>query len=78
MRGEGERASSLGALYLTNIQQFYERPDAARNDEPEEMTAVLGPKPPASGLGNSRTSTDASSARGAPCLVLNDEAPPHA
>ena len=26
MRGEGERASSLGALYLTNIQQFYERP----------------------------------------------------
>ena len=25
MRGESERASSLGALYLTNIQQFYER-----------------------------------------------------
>ena len=28
MRGEGERASSLGALYLTNVHQFYERPDA--------------------------------------------------
>ncbi len=25
MRGDSERASSLGALYLTNIQQFYER-----------------------------------------------------
>ena len=25
MRGDGERASSQGALYLTNIQQFYER-----------------------------------------------------
>ena len=30
MRGEGERASSLGALYLTNIQQFYERPRQRR------------------------------------------------
>ena len=44
MRGEGERASSLGALYLTNVQQFYERQGDAE-DEPEEMTAVLGPKP---------------------------------
>ena len=26
MRGDPERASSQGALYLTNIQQFYERP----------------------------------------------------
>ena len=25
MRGDSERASSMGALYLTNIQQFYER-----------------------------------------------------
>src|SRR3972149_8437999 len=25
MRGESERANSIGALYLTNIQQFYER-----------------------------------------------------
>jgi hypothetical protein len=45
MRGEGERASSLGALYLTNVQQFYERPDAGQ-DQPEELTAVLGPKLP--------------------------------
>ena len=45
MRGESERASSLGALYLTNIQQFYERV-ANGGDEPVEMTAVLGQKPP--------------------------------
>jgi type III restriction enzyme len=46
MRGEGERASSLGALYLTNVQQFYER-QSNGDDEPEELTAVLGRKPPA-------------------------------
>src|SRR5205085_8166533 len=46
MRGESERASSLGALYLSNVQQFYERPEGGQN-EPDEMTAVLGPKPPA-------------------------------
>lgn len=45
MRGEGERASSLGALYLTNVQQFYERQNG-REDEPEELTAVLGPGVP--------------------------------
>ncbi len=45
MRGDGERASSQGALYLTNIQQLYDRDDAAtKNDEPDVMTAVLGPQ----------------------------------
>ena len=47
MRGDPERASSQGALYLTNIQQFYERAGAADSDEPEVMTDVLGPMPPA-------------------------------
>jgi type III restriction enzyme len=46
MRGEGERASSLGALYLTNVQQFYERQNSAA-DEPEELIGVMGRKPPA-------------------------------
>lgn len=46
MRGEGERASSLGALYLTNVQQFYER-QSNSGDEPAELTAVMGPKPQA-------------------------------
>lgn len=45
LRGEGERAHSEGMLFLTNIQQFYERLQRENGDEPEEMTAVLGAKP---------------------------------
>jgi type III restriction enzyme len=72
MRGEGERASSLGALYLTNVQQFYER-QSNGDDEPEELTAVLGRKPP------TQTSTieDFDKRiidRGGCVAVLNDEA----
>lgn len=46
MRGDPERTHSEGALYLTNIQQFYER-DASSNttEEPEVLTALLGTKP---------------------------------
>jgi type III restriction enzyme len=72
MRGDGERASSLGALYLTNVQQFYERQSNGQ-DEPEEMTAVLGPKPPtqASGIEDfDKRIID----HGGPVVVLNDEA----
>ena len=72
MRGEGERASSLGALYLTNVHQFYERQNGGQ-DEPEELTAVLGPKPPAqtSGIEDfDKRIID----RGGPVVVLNDEA----
>jgi type III restriction enzyme len=72
MRGEGERASSLGALYLTNVQQFYERPNDSE-DEPEELTAVLGPKPPASTSAPDdfeKRTID----RGGSVVVLNDEA----
>ena len=72
MRGEGERASSLGALYLTNVQQFYERPNGG-NDEPEELTAVLGPKPPAQASGIEDFKTRIAD-RGGPMIVLNDEA----
>jgi type III restriction enzyme len=46
MRGDTERAPAEGALFLTNIQQFYERPERNADEEPEEMTALLGPKPP--------------------------------
>jgi type III restriction enzyme len=72
MRGEGKRASSLGALYLTNVQQFYER-QSSNGDEPEEITAVLGPKPPA------QTSTIEDFDKriidhSGPIAVLNDEA----
>jgi len=73
MRGDGERAHSNGALYLTNIQQFYERPDATGNEEPAEITAVLGSKPPTQQLEivdfDKRIVT-----RGGPVIVINDEA----
>jgi len=45
LKGEGERAHSEGMLFLTNIQQFYERLQRENGDEPEEITAVLGAKP---------------------------------
>jgi type III restriction enzyme len=72
MRGDAERASSQGAVYLTNIQQFYERPER-EDEEPDELTAVLGPKPPAS-LSDVTDFDDRIAARGGPCLVVNDEA----
>ncbi len=72
MRGESERASSLGALYLTNIQQFYERATNG-GDEPAEMTAVLGQKPPAQKFAIEDFDKRIVS-RGGPVVVLNDEA----
>jgi type III restriction enzyme len=73
LRGDGERASSQGALYLTNIQQLYDRPDGAKQTEPDVMTAVLGSKPtPARGEADDIGRRIAE--RAAPCLVLNDEA----
>ena len=49
MRGEGERASSLGSLYLANVQQFYERQNS-ENNEPDALREVLGTPPPAQKL----------------------------
>ena len=73
MRGDGERASSEGALYLTNIQQLYERDDAGTSDETEIMTAVLGPKPPTQTIQVEGFDTRIL-ARGGPVFVANDEA----
>jgi len=72
MRGDPERASSLGALYLTNIQQFYERGGTAESEEPEEMTDVLGPIPPAA-TAVVEDFDERIARRGTPCLVINDE-----
>ncbi len=72
MRGDGERAHSLGALYLTNIQQFYER-DNGDGDEPDIMTAVLGAKPPAQPMEIADFDTRIIK-RGGRLLVVNDEA----
>ena len=72
MRGEPERASSLGALYLTNVQQFYERRSNG-SDEPEEITAVLGRKPPSQNE-SIEDFEERITSRGGPVVVLNDEA----
>jgi type III restriction enzyme len=72
LRGQGERAGSVGALYLTNIQQMHDRPEAD-DDEPDVMTAMLGPKPRA----NTQEVEDFLPRlveRGGPVVVINDEA----
>lgn len=73
VRGDAERAHSEGALYLTNIQQLYERPDTAADDEPEIMTQMLGPKPPAQPQAV-EDFIPRILARGGPAFIVNDEA----
>jgi type III restriction enzyme len=73
MRGDAERAWSQGAVYVTNIQQFYSRPqEEEEGDEPSVMTAVLGSKPPAA-LAEAADFDERIRARDERCLVLNDE-----
>lgn len=73
MRGETERASSTGAVYLTNIQQLYDSPEKD-DEEPDIMTAVLGSKPPAT-LDEGQDFRERILARSDyPVLVINDEA----
>lgn len=73
MRGEGERAHSEGLLFLTNIQQFYERPDRGKDEEPDVMTAMLGPKPPTQKLEQTDFAERIARRKGK-LLVVNDEA----
>ncbi len=73
MRGEAERAHSEGTLFLTNIQQFYERLDRAAEDEPDEMTQMLGSKPPTKKL-EITDFGDRIALRTGNLLVINDEA----
>jgi type III restriction enzyme len=72
MRGEGERAGSLGALYLSNIQQFYERQENV-SYEPDVLREVLGAPPPPEKLAVEDVDKRIM-ARGGPLAVLNDEA----
>ncbi|MEM8968836.1 MAG: DEAD/DEAH box helicase family protein [Bacteroidota bacterium] len=73
MRGDTERAHSDGALYLTNIQQFYERPTRKKDEEPDIMTDMLGDIPP-----NDKTVIsdfdERITQRDGLVMVLNDEA----
>jgi len=73
MRGEGERATTEGALYLTNVQQLYEASREKASDEPDAMTAVLGAKPPAS-LSDPSGFIERIAARDGRLLVIDDEA----
>jgi len=72
MRGESDRARSEGALYLTNIQQLYERPPED-DDEPEPISDVLGHKP-ASEVSIIEDFVPRLVRRKGPVLVVNDEA----
>lgn len=73
MRGDTERTHSAGGLYLTNVQQFYERTVRGKTDEPEVLTALLGEKPQTKKI--EITDFDARIAkRDGLLMVLNDEA----
>jgi type III restriction enzyme len=73
IRGEGERAPADGVLFLTNVQQLYE-PTERPSEEPDELTAVLGPKPiPNSSTGGRRFAERIAEREGT-LLVVNDEA----
>ena len=73
MRGDSERAYTEGALYLTNIQQFYERQAKSDNTETEAMTDMLGSLPPTK---KSEISDfdDRIAKRDGTVMVINDEA----
>jgi type III restriction enzyme len=73
IRGEGEKAHSEGTLFLTNIQQFYERPDRTKNEEPDVMTQMMGPKPPTKKL-EITDFGERIALRAGHLLVVNDEA----
>ena len=73
LRGEQERGYSPGEIFLTNIQQFYERWQRNNADEPEAMTGVMGSKPPLKKMELSDFS-ERIALRGGNLVVINDEA----
>lgn len=72
VRGDNERGQSQGALYLTNIQQLYESKET-QSDEPDIMTRMLGPKPPAQNV-PIVPFEERIIKRGGPVFLVNDEA----
>jgi DNA or RNA helicases of superfamily II len=73
LRGEGEKAHATGTLFLTNIQQFYERPGRKNEEEPGVMTDMLGPRPPAQKL-EITDFAERIALRDGYLMVINDEA----
>ncbi|GAB5518218.1 MAG: DEAD/DEAH box helicase family protein [Rhodothermales bacterium] len=72
VRGEAERTSSEGAVYVTNIQQLYDSPEKA-DDEPDIMTMMLGAKPPPSLTEVEDFRTRILKRAHAPFMAINDE-----
>ena len=76
-RGQGERSSSEGALYLTNIQQLYAR-DVAAIEDADPIGAMLGAMPAATGDDEARSFKhriiERVTGNASPLLVMNDEA----
>ena len=70
VRGDSEKTKSEGALYLTNIQQLYDKEadDGAANP----VADLLGPMPPST-LQPIESFLDRIARRGT-CMVVNDEA----
>ena len=63
MRGERERASSLGALYLTNVQQFYERQSKRRRARRADGRARLQAPAPTSAIEDFARASSTAAAR---------------
>ncbi len=76
MRGDAERAPADGMLFLTNVQQLYDRTERKKNsdDEPGIMTEVLGAKPKEDLNSDLAGFTTMLARRAGQLLVLNDEA----
>lgn len=72
MRDDGERAHAEGTLFVTNVQQLYDRPDRTADEEPAEMTAVLGARPPTEKL-EMTDFRERIGLRDGLLMVLNDE-----
>lgn len=74
VRGESERSSSEGAVYVTNIQQVYPDGDDEDSPEPDPIAAMLGPRPPTNLSGPDDFRSRILGRDHAPVMVLNDEA----
>lgn len=73
VKNDMESSFSEGALYLTNIQQLYDRSDKKSKEEVEIMTDMLGALPPAQKTERSDFD-DRIAKREGFLMVLNDEA----
>jgi type III restriction enzyme len=74
LRGETERATTQGCLYLSNIQRLYPKSEQSDEDEVDVMTAVLGKNPRKNMYDEPMAFRDMLAKREGKLLVINDEA----